>query len=84
MVDVVKSPKVLYGRHVRLDPKTGKVAEVRQRMWSGAIREHDWTWAELSPCHEFGEYNTVAVVGKEAYVVWVVNVEDWPDGEKKR
>lgn len=80
MVDTERLPIVGYGRHVRLDPKGEEVVELMQRMYSGAIEMHEWKWSELRRNNQYREYNGLASIGGEHYLVWVVNVEDWPEG----
>ena len=71
-------PRVTHARDVRLDPTGQRVIERRARMFSGSIAEHDFKWSELTPNSQYNEYNAIARIKRETYLVLVQNPEDWP------
>jgi len=64
-----------------MDKEDVRVVSLMQRMWSKAVKGFVWKWDQLSHNSDFNEYNALARIGKQRYLVIVENVEDWPDGE---
>jgi len=48
-------------------------------MFSGSIADHHFKWSQLTPNSQYNEYNAIARIKRQTYLVLVQNPEDWPD-----